>query len=356
MKIPKGPGRNPFKRDQIVNFVKNNIINGTWQPGERVPPRTFLEKKFAASSVTVQQSLDVLNKDGFVRVKGKLGTFVNEKLPHENNYGLVFPDKISKKEPRNAYFEIFDNEAKKLQKQFKGKFIRYYDINEKRDKEFFKLVQDIQERRLAGVIFTTNPYMVDKTPIVDLPGIPRVAFGSKRGTDKLHIINMGGGEFMGMAVDYLVAQGKKKIALIESSVGPKHSEYQKFLKLLGKKGISYPEWHQTASLNHPETAGQIVKLLMSKFNTERPEGLIITNDNHTPHIQKALVEIGIKVPEELTLVSLTNFPSQIPQKPPVKLIGYDILGALQKSVQIINDLRDGKKAQLNTKISAEFGN
>ena len=209
MKIPKGPGRNPFKRDQIVNYIKDNIISGTWKPGERVPPRTFLEKRFAASSVTVQQALDVLNHDGFVRVKGRLGTFVNEKLPHQNNYGLVFPDKPSKTEDRNAYFSIFDSESKKLQKSINGKIIKYYNINETRGTEFFKLIKDIQEQRLAGLIFTSNPYMVEKTPILDFPGLPRVTFKKGEGTETLPAIHMDGDAFIGQSIDYLLSQGKK---------------------------------------------------------------------------------------------------------------------------------------------------
>ena len=126
------------------------------------------------------------------------------------------------------------------------------------------------------------------------------------------------------------------------------------MKALGNKGVTYPEWHQIASLYTPETAGHIVRLLMSKFNTERPDGLIITNDNHTPHVQNVLHEIGVKVPEELSLVSLCNFPTNITQTVPVKLIGFQILDALKQSVQMIDDIRNQKKVPFDIKVLLEL--
>lgn len=350
MKIPKGPGRNPFKRDLIVNYVKDHIIGGTWKPGERVPARTFLERRFAASSVTVQQSLDLLNKDGFVRVEGRLGTFVNEKLPHQNNYGLVFPDRPSKTVERNAYFAIMDSESKKLQQSVSGKIIKYYDIDQTRGASFYKLIEDIQERRLAGLIFTTTPFMVEKTPILDLPGIPRVAFMTAVGTRKLPSISLDSTAFIDQSIDYLVSKGHKRIAFIDT---PGFNIFPAFEKSIAKKGVCLPEWHQSAALESPESAGRIVRLLMAKFNTERPDGLIITNDNHTPYVQEALLEAGVKVPEELTLVSLTNFPSKIPKTTPVKLIGFNILESLKLAIRIIDDIRDGKKVPKHTKVYTE---
>src|SRR5437773_10598848 len=85
-----GPGRPAVKRDEILSRLKRDIIEGNAPPGARLPGRNELQQRFSASTATLQQALNRLIADGFVRVESGRGTFVVDTPPYLARYGLVF--------------------------------------------------------------------------------------------------------------------------------------------------------------------------------------------------------------------------------------------------------------------------
>jgi GntR family transcriptional regulator len=63
---------------QIYQVILNDIKNGTFHPGDKLPSEDALQEKFGVSRVTVRKALQVLVEDEvLLRVHGK-GTFVTE--------------------------------------------------------------------------------------------------------------------------------------------------------------------------------------------------------------------------------------------------------------------------------------
>jgi len=56
-----------------------------------------------------------------------------------------------------------------------------------------------------------------------------------------------------------------------------------------------------------------------------------------------LLSCNIRVPEDLEVVSLANFPSPRPQGLPVRRLGYDWHEMLLKSIEVIHSARQGHK-------------
>src|SRR4051812_34234140 len=88
---PPPLGRPPERTDEIVRRLRGRIVGGALMPGVQMPTRVEIEQEFGASRGTVQRALQELQRDGFVRVSGRQGTFVSEEPPHLTNYALVFP-------------------------------------------------------------------------------------------------------------------------------------------------------------------------------------------------------------------------------------------------------------------------
>ena len=63
---------------QIAATLKNNIADGTYIPGGRLPTEATLSAQFGVNRHTVRRALDDLSRDGLVRVEQGRGTFVAE--------------------------------------------------------------------------------------------------------------------------------------------------------------------------------------------------------------------------------------------------------------------------------------
>lgn len=356
MLIPKGPGRHPVKRDQIVNYIKDKIIDASWLPGERITSRAKLEKKFSASSVTIQCAFDLLLKDKFLRVEGRKGTFVNGNLPHLNNYALVFPDFPGDIAHRNSYLERIDAQAAKLNKSIPGNIISYYGIKRAQTQaDFVRLLTDIKERRLAGIIFTTTPFLLENTPVLDTK-IPKVAVMSDDRYPNIPQIHMNMRSFIDKSIDYLLSRGKKRIAILDTPGFSAHHSSYFFKRFEAVGAIHFPEWHQLVYQKTPECAENIIRLMMAEFNVKKPDGIIITDDNLAPYVQAGLKASSVPVPEKLEIVALANIPTNIPQDPPVKLIGFSALEILQTGLNLIDRIRSCLEVPDQTIMEAQFGN
>jgi GntR family transcriptional regulator len=65
----------------IESLLRNKILSGQYEPGEKLPTEDVLLQHFGVSKITIRNALSRLEADGLIiRNRGK-GTFVAEKIP-----------------------------------------------------------------------------------------------------------------------------------------------------------------------------------------------------------------------------------------------------------------------------------
>ena len=72
----------PIKRvnisDQVFEQLKNQLLNGNWKPGDKLPSENELSEKFQVSRVTIRQALQKLTALGLLETRFGEGSFVKE--------------------------------------------------------------------------------------------------------------------------------------------------------------------------------------------------------------------------------------------------------------------------------------
>ncbi len=66
---------------RIESLVRNRIMNGQLQPGDKLPTEEELVKQFGVSQITIRNALSNLERDGLVVRNRAKGTFVAENVP-----------------------------------------------------------------------------------------------------------------------------------------------------------------------------------------------------------------------------------------------------------------------------------
>jgi GntR family transcriptional regulator len=83
-------GDSPIPRYvQLADVLRQRIVRGHWQPGDRLPSLDELGKEFDVARVTVRQAVDVLARQGIVSPQQGRGTFVTEKKADERKLHAV---------------------------------------------------------------------------------------------------------------------------------------------------------------------------------------------------------------------------------------------------------------------------
>lgn len=346
--IPAGR-RAPVKARRILNELRRQIVEGRFPPGSQLPKREDLEAHFHVSPLTLQKALSRLISDGFVYAKTGQGTFVVDEPPHLSRYGLVFPSDPGMPESWNNFYTALNNEALGIQRAKPGRLTMYYGLEHPAKHEIRdELIADVEAHRLAGLIFASPPFNFAGTPLLDAPGMARASGAPYR---DLPSVRLDSDSMMDKTMRYLTSRGRRRIALLSGHV--KEPSFPDFAMAIAAAHLeTRPFWQQAVHPNYPHWAKHVVELLFQPGNAERPDGLIIADDNIVPHATAGLVAAGVSVPDEVDVVAHCNFPWPTPSAVPAKRIGYDARHVLHAFINLIDMQRRGEVPPTVTEIAA----
>jgi DNA-binding LacI/PurR family transcriptional regulator len=326
--------------EKVANQLREKIVKGRWKPGDRLPPRQELVVELGTCAATLQAAVDQLVSQGFLRVGArKSGTRVALHLPHLTRYRLVFPYGPN---DWGQFWHALEAAALKRSAP-QQEYLCFYGLAGHQDiAEYRKIVREVETRRVAGLIFVSSADEFKGTPLLDHPGIPRVAIADKGYLPGIAKVEVDLRSFMDQAVDTLAARGCKRIALLSASTAGGMPDL--FRRAMAERGLkSRPVWEQFASRRNPMASRHVMELLMQSGQPARPDGLIVSDDNLLTTASEGLVAAGVRVPKDLHVVALTNFPLLIPSAIPVTRIGFDIPAMLDLLVLRLEQVRRGEK-------------
>ncbi|MFW6336432.1 MAG: GntR family transcriptional regulator, partial [Phycisphaeraceae bacterium] len=225
------------------------IVKGDLDPGQRLPSQSQLQTQYATGTVTVQNALGLLARDGFIETDGTRGTFVSRFPPHLTHYGVVFPE--SPRRPSatwSSFWAALDAQLPRFPTRDDRKLKTYYDANEgDKSRDYRRLLSDLEHHRLAGLIFVTPPYTFRGTPVLEEVNIPRVAIMDRPEFPDVPAVYFDFLDLLRQAVKQLHAAGRQRVAIFAS--GPLSLDLGHALPDLIKQHRleTRPEWNQYLS-------------------------------------------------------------------------------------------------------------
>lgn len=342
-------GRPDNRLHEIASEFRGRIFRGDWLPGARLPTRRQLSAEFAASPVTIQQILDELERDGFTRADGSNGTFLSDSPPHLVNVALVFPANPS----QNLLWLALFREA--LKEQPDGLRVTPWcniNFNGLSDSpEQTGLLSEIQRRRLLGIFFASVPSLVDKTPVLTEPGVPRCAIMSPGPYPEIPKIGFDNVSFQIKALDFLKSKGRTRVAV----VGNCDISKTDWLQRIADAGLACGHhWMQGMSLVDTLPGVNLARLLLRGDPEERPDALVIADDNLVESITRGVAESGLELPRDLDIVAHCNFPCLPSAAVPVTWLGYDVRRVLHAGIRSLHALRRGETPTQYETVDALF--
>ncbi len=300
-----------------------------------MPTRRELCDALDCSSATLQQAMNLLTEEGFIVSMTRKGTVVSETSPHLTEIAIVFPAAPGD----NRFWTALGNEA--IKPRDDGFNLRcWYGINDHgTNPDRLQLEQDVLNGRLAGIFFASSPHLLMDSPLLMHPGISRVAFGAEviatNFQQKLSVVSLDGCSFSECAVARLLERGRGHLAVVNT---PNTDGYEKWRAVAERHGCELPPWaYHEVDQQHALTARFLARLLFREAMPDRPDGLIITDDNLVEQVTIGLAEAGIHVPQDLDIVAHCNFPWPPPSALPVTRLGFDARRILEGGLRLLRE-------------------
>lgn len=334
-----------FVRHSVVaDGVRRAIFEGRFRPGDKLPPHVDLQRQFDTTPVTVQRALHELRDEGFIRTGASaLGTCVAEHPPCWYRYALVLDDQPPKNDRQwwSRFHVALCDSAREINKVGPRQIEVYYDINGRLDSpEYHRLVDDISSRRVAGLMFANYPHDLMQTPLIKDRGMPRVV-GSVNTERAIPEVATPFWRPLITSLKWIAEQGRRSVAVITIPQIPQRG----LMRRIDRSGLKCdPFWVQAVSPNFAEWVRHAVSAILRAKPSALPEALLVTDDHLVEGVADALLEFGIRVPDDMLVVGHWNFPLEFQRDLPIQLIGRDNTNILYHWISSIDAQRRGNMA------------
>jgi GntR family transcriptional regulator, arabinose operon transcriptional repressor len=300
------------KYQHVLESIKNDILGGRYQPGQKLPSEAALLKRFGTSRITVGRALRELRQAGFVRSHAGSGNFVA--VTGSSDEGLLFGLLI----PNLGDTEIFGpicqgmSEAPQARRNALLWGNTVSDAKTK-DEQAWQLCQQYISKKVAGVFFAplertegsdrANNRVISELERARIPVVllDRCILPYPRRTahDLVAIDHRRAGYIV---TEHLLKLGCRRIAFVaySKSAGSVTARVDGYLHALFASGASAElNW-----VNYLDT--ELESEVRQVMETQKPEAIVCANDRIAGHLMHSLIRLNYRIPEDIRIVGIDD--------------------------------------------------
>lgn len=292
----------------LMEELKEKIISGRIQPGEKLPSENQFTVQYSLSRHTVRKALSLLEQEGYIEACHGKGTFCSEKMRHmkkSRNIAVVttyisdyiFPRLIQGMDnvlSEQGYSIILKNTGNSRQKEEKC-------LEELLQKDIDGLIIEPSKSQLScrhpGLYENLEKYQI---PYIFIQGIYTEM------KDKPHILmdDTRGGY---LVTKYLLEQGHRRITgFFKADDIQGIQRHKGYVRALQEAGIPYdPDlvvWFHTE--DRRSKPSMMVKEMVKTGSL--PHGIVCYNDQIAVQVIESLEDCGLQVPKDISVTGYDN--------------------------------------------------
>lgn len=293
----------PTVRRQIVDMLTKEVTN-SMVPGQRLRPESQLARRFGVALATVREALCALAERGLIERRHGSGTYVTDRNQRQPIGLLVSidPQYLLTFCPVRLVQQLGARLSAKGYPVRTYMFVKPPDQPQLEDPTYDSFLEDIAEHRLCGVISVQGPADRRWVELARHRRIPSINGESCRvGGDGLDLVRQG--------VRYLAGQGHRRIALM-GWFQPglfDNGIREAFGDAVRDTGcVTHDPWIRGEM--HPTSPGAGYEEFREIWaaRAEKPDGLLVIDDILLPDVTVAILDHGIRVPDQLHVVASAN--------------------------------------------------
>lgn len=328
-----------MKTPEILEHLRRRIVSGEFPPGSKLPNRPELLAEYSVSVSAFQKCINQLIEWNFLESRGMKGIRVTANPPHLSRYALVFPTLPDHNElPDDTLYRSVKYELPAFQAEHPEIYFEFYRTGTAEapvTAEFERLLADVSRGLLAGIIFFF--FAPSREIQKKLGNFPCVVVSRDPNDTQHHypFITFDTVELFRMCRERLLERGAKRIAVLVHSMLASARLTQIAELCADGRAFTPPEWilglfHETG---RPVLKRNLIRLLFSGLAGQRPDSLIVLNENLLPIACDALAELGLTPGVDVRIASHSNYPFEKEPLPQVDYFVFQVHDILENSFQ-----------------------
>lgn len=313
--------------EQIEAALRRELA--TLRPGEKLTSEVKLAKRFGVSVNTVREAITTFTHQGLVKRRAGRGTYILDQTAKQH---VAIVGGVHPLYPRGTGFRyrviewlhgFFGDNGVRVHTYW----ARYATDNEPLEPMLDEFADNLRLGRIRGVVLTHGPFDARWRKLFADCRVPVVG-----GESSYRVVS----DDLAMAREgarYLVAVGRRKLALLAGTEPLAEPAYEAavqrrargaFGDVLRQHGVAVrEEWMRSDFFATAPGAGYAQFKEVWTAAPDKPDGLLVPDDILFNDVCAAILEMGIRVPEQLLIVAMANKNSGMLYPFPTVRMEYD---------------------------------
>jgi hypothetical protein len=320
------------KADQIVQVLRSEILSGLRAPGARLPTYDAFTEQFGVTRPTIARGVRALRDEGLVTVDGTRGVFVAKTLPHHSRYLWVTSERPGTSEWSSLSAAILEL-AERGETGFPGEVIPLLGVDGRANNPAYQTLCDAVVRGSAAGIVLSGSETTRLLPVLQAPGLPRVALGEPVPHASLLALDVAA------LVDRAAARLARRTRGRRVAVLSPHAAHLELAAAaLGARGCDA----RRVSLLHvgPVGCAALSELLFQR--ADRPDAVLVTDDALVGPLLAGLARAGIRARRDVHVLASCTWPRPVGGEAGVEHVGFDARELLAAARTCLEALRAGE--------------
>lgn len=330
------------KKEIVYKQLKERILSGELAEGCKLPKELDFSKELGVAKVTLRSALSRLQEDGLVARLPSKGTFILPRNGTSMRTLLVLSSDLDHKESPNLY--ILPEIKRSAYKQ--GVEIESLDVDYVEALTNEDISRVFKEKNILAVILLASNF-TGKESIIEKLNAPcrPVIIPHANPNDTAHTgfasIVVPQQPAWKEAVEYLAQLEHKRIGTIASSGtttpfrGYSTSEY---LELLKKLGLDADETLIKSGAYDRQIIMRLTRELMEQSSP--PTAILCFSDFLAIYVYEALKELGLRIPDDVSVMGFCGFPGGAFLQPPLTTIDLEYSKLAEMSVELATNAKE----------------
>lgn len=337
-------------KQQVKRLILEQLRKQKLKPKQKIPTIRQLADTLRVSKSTVGAVLRELVQEGVIYSRVGKGSFILGKSPQIKAKNKVLGIRIGNL--NNPAFAEFAQVVGNLAHRY-GYSTPLFDNSEHGERN---LRQVIKEKRIDGIIGILNNQMRRRVMQADIPWVALSLSSRWRDNRNIDTVSCNIEKASFLLVSHLVSLGHKKIAIstVKGGGDNKLKEFKNaftHFSLPFKENMVIEESEEIDPL-YPDWYKLIGRDILRKVLNlkELPTAFIVSNDARAIGVLKEAEEQGIKVPEDMAIVSFDNISLSSSLKPSLTTVDLRYIERAKKAFHLLLERLEGKRKKGNRHI------
>ncbi|QHT58182.1 LacI family transcriptional regulator [Cellulomonas sp. H30R-01] len=207
--------------------------------------------------------------------------------------------------------------------------------------------------RLAGTLID-GAVIVTPTVVEAHPGVPVVAVDPHTGPSGLPTVDADSFAGAVLATEHLLGLGHTRVAFLGGRPDLESARLREdgFRHAMAAAGVAVDEDLVRVGGYRPETADQPANELLAR--PEPPTAVFAANDLSAIRVVEVARSLGLRVPEDLSVIGFDNVPESALATPPLTTISQPLQQMGAEALRLLVDLIDGRERGVHVRLSTEL--